>query len=82
MPTEKNETTVNGSYSVTVPADVRDEVDLEAGDRLRWDVTEDGRLVAEIVRERYGVAEDLDPIDVGEETNAVEETEEFAYEVD
>ena len=32
--------------------------------------------------ERYGVAEDLEPIDVDEETDAVEETEGLAYEVD
>lgn len=82
MASEENETTVNASYAVTVPADVRERVDLEPGDRLRWEVADDGRLVAEVVRERYGAFEDLDPVDIGEETDAIEETDRLAYEVD
>lgn len=77
-----SETTVNGSYSVTVPSDIRERVDLEPGDKLRWSVDDDGRLVAEVVRERYGAFEDADPVDVGEETDAVEDTEFLAYEID
>jgi antitoxin PrlF len=73
MAAEEDETTVNESYGVTIPASVRE--DLEPGDRLRWAVDEDGRLVAEIVRERHGTFSDLEPIDIGEETDAVEATE-------
>jgi antitoxin PrlF len=73
MAAEEDETTVNESYGVTIPASVRE--DLEPGDRLRWAVDEDGRLVAEIVRERHGAFSDLEPIDIGEETDAVEATE-------
>ena len=79
---EQPETRVDGSFAVTIPAAVRERVDLEPGDRLRWDVDDEGRLVAEIVRGRYGVAEDLEPIVLGEETDAVELTEIDAYEID
>lgn len=79
---ESAETTLEESYAVGVPPKLRERLDLEPSDRLRWGITDDGRLVADIVRERYGVAEDFDPIDIGEETNAVVETEELAYEVD
>lgn len=72
MSTDDAETTVNQSYSVTIPADVRKKLDLEPGDRLHWTTDEDGRLVAEIVRERYGAFDDFEPVDVGEETNAVD----------
>lgn len=72
------ETTVNASFSVTIPADIREDLDLEPGDRLRWAVDEGGRLVAEIVRERHGLAEELDPIDMGE-TDAVEVTEGYDW---
>lgn len=81
MSSDDAETTVNKSYAVTIPAAVREHLDLEPGDRLKWSI-DDGRLVAEIVRERYGVVEELDPIDIGEETDAVEETEVHAYEID
>lgn len=79
MATEEDETTVNESYAVTIPATVREDLDLEPGDRLRWDVDADGRLVAEIVRERYGAFDDLDPADIGEETDAVEATESYEW---
>ncbi|PSP98150.1 AbrB family transcriptional regulator [Halobacteriales archaeon QS_4_70_19] len=79
MATEEDETTVNESYAVTIPATVREDLDLEPGDRLRWDVDEDGRLVAEIVRERHGAFSDLEPIDIGEETDAVEATESYEW---
>lgn len=79
MATEEDETTVNESYAVTIPASVREDLDLEPGDRLRWDVDEDGRLVAEIVRERYGAFSDLEPIDIDEETDAVEATESYEW---
>lgn len=78
MTTDDNETTVNESYSVTVPARIRERVDLEPGDRLRWAVEGDGRLVAEIVRERYGASESLDPIDMGE-TDAVDVTDSYEW---
>lgn len=72
MAAEDNETKVNSSYGVTVPADVREQIDLEPGDSLRWSVTEDGRLVAEVIRERFGAFDDFEPADIGEETNAVD----------
>lgn len=71
------ETTVTDSYSVTVPSAIREAVDLEQGDRLRWHV-EDCRLVAEVVRERYGVSDDLEPIDMGE-TDAVDLGESYDW---
>ena len=78
MATENSETTVNESYAVTIPSSVREELDLEPGDRLRWDVDDDGRLVATVVPERHGVATDLEPIDMGE-TDAVEITDGYDW---
>lgn len=77
MAVQNNETTVNESYAVTIPAAVRDDLDLEPGDRLQWEV-DDGALVATIIRERHGGAADLDPVDMGE-TDAVSVTEEYEW---
>ena len=79
---EDAETTLDENYAITVPPEFRRQLDLEPGDRLRWRTTDDGRLVAEQVSERYGVAEDLEPIDAEVETDAVVETEERGYEFD
>lgn len=69
----EDETTVNDSYSVTVPAAVRREADIESGDKLRWRVDESGSLSVEIVKQRYGAFSELEPIDIDVETNAAED---------
>lgn len=69
----EDETTVNESYSVTVPAAVRRQANIEAGDKLRWSVDEAGTVSVEIVKQRYGAFSGLDPVDTGEETHAAED---------
>ena len=69
----EDETTVNDSYSVTVPAAVRRAAGIEAGDTLRWSVDADGQLSVEIVTRRYGAFSELDPVDTGERTHAAED---------
>ena len=69
----EDETTVDERFSVTVPAAVRRAAGVEAGDRLRWAVDEDGSLSVELVTQRYGAFSDLDPVDIGEETDAAED---------
>lgn len=64
------ETTVNESYSVTVPASIRREADIEAGDKLRWRIETDGTLRVDVISQRTGVFSELDPIDIGEATDA------------
>jgi len=72
-PEIEGETTVNESYSVTVPAAVRQEADVDAGDKLRWHVDEDGSLSVELVKQQYGAFSELDPVDIGESTDAAED---------
>ncbi len=51
------ETKVSDSGVVTVPASIRQRLDIEPGDKLRWHTEDDGSLSVEIVRERYGAFE-------------------------
>lgn len=60
-----DETTVNDSFSVTVPAAVRREAGIEAGDKLRWTVDDDGTLSVELLKQRVGVFEDFEPVAMG-----------------
>jgi len=69
----EDETTVNESYSVTVPAAVRRKAGVEAGDKLRWQVDDDGSLSVELVKQRYGAFADVEPVDTGEPTNAADD---------
>ncbi|MFC6768569.1 AbrB/MazE/SpoVT family DNA-binding domain-containing protein [Natrinema soli] len=59
-----------GCHSVTVPAAVRRELDIESGDKIRWRVTEDGTLSVEVVTQRYGAFSKFDPVGIGYETDA------------
>ena len=54
------ETKVSDSGVVTVPASIRRRLDIEPGDKLRWNTDEDGTLTVEVVRERYGAFEDAE----------------------
>jgi len=54
------ETAVSDRGMVTVPAELRRRLDIEPGDKLRWDVDDEGDLSVEVVRQRYGAFEDDD----------------------
>jgi len=48
------ETTVSDRGMVTIPASLRRRLDIEAGDKIRWDADEEGNLSVEVVKQRYG----------------------------
>ncbi|WP_017342126.1 AbrB/MazE/SpoVT family DNA-binding domain-containing protein [Halorubrum sp. T3] len=54
------ETTISNRGTVTIPAGLRRRLDIKAGDKLRWTVTENGDLTVAVVRQRYGAFEDAD----------------------
>lgn len=54
------ETTVSDRGMVTIPASLRRRLDIEAGDKIRWDTDEEGNLSVEVVKQRYGAFDDDD----------------------
>jgi len=73
------ETKVSDRGMVTIPAALRRRLDIEAGDKLRWQTDDEGDLSVEIVHQREGVFDDFEPVDAGE-TDAVEAEREFGRE--
>jgi AbrB family looped-hinge helix DNA binding protein len=67
MATEEppKETKVSDRGMVTIPASLRDRLDIEAGDKLRWDTDEEGNLSVEVVKQRYGAFDDFEPVSMG-----------------
>ena len=59
------ETKVSDRGMVTIPAALRHRLDIEPGDKLRWDIDDDGTLSVEIVKERHGVFDDFEPVAMG-----------------
>ncbi|MFW6436202.1 MAG: AbrB/MazE/SpoVT family DNA-binding domain-containing protein [Halococcoides sp.] len=54
------ETKVSDRGMVTIPASFRRRLDIEPGDKLRWETDEEGTLSAEVVKQRYGAFENDD----------------------
>ncbi|AGB15594.1 looped-hinge helix DNA binding domain, AbrB family [Halovivax ruber XH-70] len=77
--TGPEETKVSDRGMVTIPATLRQRLDIEPGDKLRWNTNESGALSVEVVHQREGVFDDFEPVDVGQ-TNAVEAEGEFGSE--
>ena len=65
------------SHTVTVPDEIRARLDSQTGDTLRWTLTDDGTVRIVVGNQRYGALSDLDPVDTGTETDAVELEREF-----
>lgn len=66
------ETTVSDRGAVTVPSEIRERLDIQPGDKIRWEIDDDGDIQITVVKQRYGAFDDFEPVDIGE-TDAVEE---------
>ena len=66
----ERETTITEQFSVTIPPAVRRAAGVEAGDTIRWQVDDYGSLSVEHRRQQYGAFDDLNPVDIGESTDA------------
>ena len=61
------ETKVSDRGMVTIPAALRRRLDIEAGDKLRWDIDKDGNLSVEVIKQRYGAFDDFESVSMGGE---------------
>lgn len=52
------QTTVSERGMATIPATIRRRLDIEAGDKLHWTVTDEGDLRVAVVQQRYGAFSD------------------------
>lgn len=59
------ETKVSDRGMVTIPAELRRRLDIEAGDKLRWEADKEGNLSVEVVKQRYGAFDDFEPVAMG-----------------
>lgn len=68
MATEEipDETTVEDDCTVRIPERVRERLDVDPGDKIRWLVTDEGELSVEVVQQEYGVFEDAETVSLGD----------------
>lgn len=59
------ETKVSDRGMVTIPASLRRRLDIQAGDKLRWEVDEDGNLNVAVVKQNHGAFDDFEAVSMG-----------------
>ena len=59
------ETKVSDRGMVTIPASLRRRLDIEPGDKLRWDTADDGTLSVKVIKQRYGAFDGFEPVSMG-----------------
>ncbi|MFB6194118.1 MAG: AbrB/MazE/SpoVT family DNA-binding domain-containing protein [Halobaculum sp.] len=60
-----DESTVSEEYAAPIPTTVREQLDVEPGDTLRWTTHDDGTLSVEVVHSREGALDDFEPEPMG-----------------
>ena len=59
------ETTITDRGMVTNSAALRRRLDIEAGDKLRWAVDDEGELTVEVMNQRHGAVDDFEAVPMG-----------------
>ena len=74
-----SESKVSGNQA-NIPARIRRELDIDDGDKLRWQIEDDGTLRVRVVQQRSGTFSEFDGYDGDEATDVT--TEHDAWGVD
>ncbi|MFW5978326.1 AbrB/MazE/SpoVT family DNA-binding domain-containing protein [Halohasta salina] len=64
-----SESKVSGNQA-NIPAYIRRELDIDDGDRLRWQIQDDGTLRVQVVQQRTGTFGEFDGYDGDQRTDA------------
>lgn len=75
------ESTVSGNQA-NIPAHVRRELGIDDGDRLRWQIGDDGTLRVQVVRQRSGTFQDFEGYDGGEDTDVTADHDAWGVDVE
>lgn len=65
-----DESRITETYAATIPASVRERLDVQPGDKLRWTVTDAGDLRVDVVRQREGALDEFEPEPMGGDGHA------------
>lgn len=74
-----SESTVSGNQA-NIPAHIRNELEIDDGDTLRWDINDDGTLRVQIVQQRSGTFSEFDGYEGEQETEVVDDHDAWGLE--
>ncbi|WP_144904568.1 AbrB/MazE/SpoVT family DNA-binding domain-containing protein [Halobellus captivus] len=76
-----SESKVSGNQA-NIPARIRRELDIDDGDKLRWQIQGDGTLRVRVVQQRSGTFSEFDGYDGDEETDVTTEHDAWGVDVE
>lgn len=62
---DATETVVSAQGDVTVPDSLRQTLDIEPGDKLRWTLDANGAIRVEVIDRQSDTFEDFEPVSMG-----------------
>lgn len=68
------ETKVTESGMVPIPPEIRNRVDIQSGDKLRWKVDKQCGLTVEVIPHRYGAFDDFEAVSMGGDGSETHDT--------
>lgn len=74
-----SESKVSGNQA-NIPAHIRRELNIDDGDKLRWNVEDDGTLRVQVIQQRSGTFSDFDGYDGDEKTDVEQDHDAWGVE--
>jgi antitoxin component of MazEF toxin-antitoxin module len=76
-----SESKVSGNQA-NIPARIRQELDIDDGDKLRWHIKDGGTLCVQVVQQRSGTFDDFDGYDGESETEVTDEHDAWGVDIE
>lgn len=76
-----SESKVSGNQA-NIPVQIRRELDIDDGDKLRWCIEKDGTVRVQVVQQRSGTFDDFDGYEGTQETAATTEHDSWGVDVE
>ncbi|QLG49576.1 AbrB/MazE/SpoVT family DNA-binding domain-containing protein [Natrinema halophilum] len=76
-----SESKVSGNQA-NIPARIRQELDIDDGDKLRWHIEDDGTLRVQVVQQRNGTFSNFNGYDGDQETEVTTEHDTWGVDVE
>jgi len=76
-----SESKVSGNQA-NIPARIRRELDIDDGDKLRWQIEDDGTLRVQIVQQHTGTFSEFEGYDGNQQTDVTNDHDAWGVDID
>jgi len=76
----ESESKVSGNQA-NIPASIRRELDIDDGDKLRWQIEDDETLCVQVVQQRTGTFSDFEGYDGNQQTDVTNDHDAWGVDI-